>query len=219
MELTTLKVNEIFYSLQGEGKRSGEATIFIRLSGCNLECPFCDTKGHEDGRKMSISYIAMELEQIGHNYIVWTGGEPLKQLTTEILRYFNKLGYRQGIETNGTIPLDAVEGIVEHLTISPKKQFEFFGEGSNTILLKNESGELKISLSDYASVEIRLPVDNDTVIPKMPFVLDNVDLYLSPIFDKNNKPIQSNIDRCVCLCKMIPQWKLSLQIHKIINIP
>jgi len=83
-----LKIKEIFYSLQGEGQRAGEASIFIRLAGCNLNCLFCDTDW-SGGYKLSILQIEKEINKFPCRWIVWTGGEPTLQLTDEIISYFD----------------------------------------------------------------------------------------------------------------------------------
>ncbi|MDR2805554.1 MAG: 7-carboxy-7-deazaguanine synthase QueE, partial [Dysgonamonadaceae bacterium] len=91
-----LNVNEIFYSLQGEGARQGEASIFIRLSGCNLKCSFCDTD-YAESKEMNLGQILTILKQFPCQWIVWTGGEPALQLTDEILLFFKKQGYLQAV--------------------------------------------------------------------------------------------------------------------------
>ena len=96
-----LKVNEIFYSLQGEGGRQGEASIFIRLTGCNLACDFCDTD-FEDGKEMSLNEILTIIQAYPCRWIIWTGGEPTLQLTDKVLVFFRREGYLQAIESNGT---------------------------------------------------------------------------------------------------------------------
>ena len=94
-------VNEIFYSLQGEGLNMGRASIFIRLSKCNLSCSFCDTE-YESGTEMSLEELRDHIAQWPCRRIIWTGGEPTLQLTEEVVAYFKALGYHQSIETNGT---------------------------------------------------------------------------------------------------------------------
>ena len=106
-----LNISEIFYSLQGEGARIGVPTVFIRLQGCKTKnaCAasgiVCDTE-FESGKEWSIKEVLQWLRDNanGCNEITWTGGEPLDQLTDEIVAYFKNLGYYQAIETSGLKP-------------------------------------------------------------------------------------------------------------------
>jgi organic radical activating enzyme len=86
-----LNVNEIFYSLQGEGGRTGQASIFIRLAKCNLACSFCDTD-FERGVKMSLEEVFKEIEKYNCKWIIWTGGEPALQLNDKIVAFFKERG-------------------------------------------------------------------------------------------------------------------------------
>ena len=191
-----LIVNEIFYSLQGEGARAGRPSIFIRLSKCNLLCSFCDTE-FELGKEMSLEDIQNEIEKFGCKWIVWTGGEPTLQLTDEMVAFFNNKGYLQAIETNGTRKVP--QGI-DYITCSPKQHFE------------------RIKALIPHAHELRFPVVKGDPLPDISILPDADNYFLSPIFDgpKMNK---DNIDYCVQLIKENPQWSLSVQLHKLINIP
>ena len=103
-DTTQLKVSEIFYSLQGEGRRAGEASIFVRLAGCDLACSFCDTEFESRG-VMTLKELHGRIGKVPGRWIVWTGGEPTLQLTPEIIAHFKSLGYWQAIETNGNRPV------------------------------------------------------------------------------------------------------------------
>ncbi len=118
----TLKIAEIFASLQGEGLRQGEPTIFVRLAGCNLRCAFCDTKrARRAGRDVAVVDIAAEVERLrGECPAAWvclTGGEPLAQDVAPLIRRLKRSGLRVQVETNGTF--DCPPG-VDWLTVSPK---------------------------------------------------------------------------------------------------
>jgi 7-carboxy-7-deazaguanine synthase len=104
----TLRIAEIFASVQGEGLRQGEATIFVRLAGCNLRCPFCDTKSAwGGGRPMSPSEVAAAVRRLRKRWpAAWvdiTGGEPLLQDLGPLVRILRGRGFRIQVETNGTI--------------------------------------------------------------------------------------------------------------------
>ena len=112
-----LNVNEIFYSLQGEGGRVGEPSIFIRLTECNLACSFCDTDFAE-GDDMTLEQIGDVISAYPCKWIIWTGGEPTIQLNDAHVAFFKEKGYKQAIETNGT---RRVPSMIDYITCSPKK--------------------------------------------------------------------------------------------------
>lgn len=190
-----LIVNEIFYSLQGEGGRSGEASIFIRLTKCNLACSFCDTD-FVDGDVMTIDEILEEIKQYPCKWIIWTGGEPTIQLKDEYLAVFRKHGYKQAIETNGT---RLVPSLIDYITCSPKQDYETI---KSRIPVVNE---------------IRIPVKVGDTIPDTSIFPKADNYFLSPIFDGDKINLE-NVDYCVEQIKLNSQWKLSLQVHKLIHI-
>jgi len=200
----TLKVKEIFYSIQGEGKRTGEASIFIRLSNCNLNCHYCDTDWNT-GTPMTLEEILKKVKQYKANWIVWTGGEPTLQLTDQIIGWFKYHGYKQAIETNGT---NRIPGGIDYVACSPKVgltklQDTFTNSFVNEFRYPLSSGQKPPSLNDlwFAAPE---------------------NLYVSPIFMGKEKE-RLDIDRenvlwCVDFVKRNPEWKLSMQVHKFIDI-
>jgi organic radical activating enzyme len=123
-----LKISEIFFSIQGEGLRQGEPTIFIRLSGCNLRCAFCDTKhAWREGRPLSIPHILEKVDQLRHRYPVYwaclTGGEPLLQDVKGLVQALKKKRLMIQVETNATLfrPVGA-----DWYSISPKPPEYFY---------------------------------------------------------------------------------------------
>jgi organic radical activating enzyme len=118
----TLKTIEIFASVQGEGLRQGEPTIFVRLAGCNLRCGFCDTKkAWRSGREISVDTIVKEVGRLRRDFpatwVCLTGGEPLAQNVGPLVRRLHDEGLKVQIETNGTFP---PEQGADWLTVSPK---------------------------------------------------------------------------------------------------
>ena len=109
-------VNEIFYSLQGEGFYTGTPAIFLRFAGCNRQCSFCDTD-HHHGRQMSGEEIADACAAFPRRHLVVTGGEPLLQLDSDLLRRLKAKGFYVQIETNGSLPAPPE---VDWVTCSPK---------------------------------------------------------------------------------------------------
>lgn len=190
-----LYINEIFYSLQGEGARQGSANIFIRLAGCNLKCSFCDTKFND-----SKLYLLGELQNELQKYypcknIIWTGGEPTLQLTNEIVDYFKELGYYQSIETNGS---NYIPSNIDYISISPKVN------------------NIHSSISKVNEVRLLYPYFfNKWSTIDFNFIYD--DLYISPAFNNLNVNYYL-INECINIVKENPRWKLSIQIHKLLNI-
>lgn len=114
------KVNEIFYSIQGEGYFTGTPAVFIRFSGCNIQCSFCDTI-HQEGRLMSDEEILSEVGRFPARHIVITGGEPGLQVTVELVELLRQQGKFVQIETNGTV---ALPENIDWVTCSPKAGHE-----------------------------------------------------------------------------------------------
>lgn len=195
-------INEIFYSLQGEGAQMGQPSIFIRLSKCNLRCSFCDTE-FESGREMSLEEIRDTIAQYPGRRIIWTGGEPTLQLTEEAVAYFKALGYYQSIETNGT--RRPPRGL-DYITCSPKKE---------------ALGVLHRSFPEGVD-EFRFPVGKDLDLP--PAIEDLPparDYLVSPIFvgDSWGEVDPEAVQLCVEYVLANPRWRLSIQAHKLIHIP
>ena len=111
------KINEIFYSLQGEGYYTGTPAIFIRFSGCNLKCSFCDTQ-HEDGKLMSDKEIIAEVTKYPAPTVILTGGEPSLWIDSGFIDLLHRAGKYVCIETNGTHPLP---NNIDWVTCSPKQ--------------------------------------------------------------------------------------------------
>lgn len=197
-----LRVSEIFYSLQGEGARIGTPTIFIRLQGCKAKNACfaagikCDTE-FESGKEMSVQDIIFWIvsNAKGCNEITWTGGEPLDQLTEEIISYFKKNNYYQAIETSGLHP--APNGL-DFICVSPKV--------AEHVIKKNFPKGVS---------ELRYVRHKGQSIPEPSITADHY--WLSPHSD--GFTINSeNMKHCIDLCIENPKWKLSLQNHKLWNI-
>lgn len=204
--MQTLKVNEIFYSLQGEGYRAGHPSIFVRLAGCDLSCKFCDTE-FESGEEMrpeellgAIQMCIAATLSIDHpeagRWIVWTGGEPALQLTDAHVEFFKDIGYQQAIETNGNHPMP---GGLDWIACSPKV-------AEHVVKKNHPNGVDELRYVRHA---------NQFGIPE-PLVEAN-EYYLSPMFD-GDKPNRENLTHCINLCLKNPKWNLSIQSHKLFSI-
>lgn len=187
-----MKVNEIFYSLQGEGHFTGTAAVFLRLSGCNLACSFCDTL-HQDGRQYTDQEILQQIREYPSRHVVITGGEPALQLTSEFVDLLHDNGYFVQVETNGTIP---VPENVDWITCSPKSR----------PICYRAVNELKVVFQDDGDDFSRF----DTVEAGC--------RYLQPC-DVNDVERNAAITgHCIEFIKRNPQWRLSLQTHKILGM-
>ena len=112
------KINEIFYSLQGEGYHTGTPAVFIRFSGCNLKCAFCDTR-HEEGTLMTDEAILAEVQKYPARMVILTGGEPSLWIDEAFVDLLHQAGKYICIETNGTCPLPPG---IDWVTCSPKRE-------------------------------------------------------------------------------------------------
>ena len=193
------KVNEIFYSLQGEGYNTGTASVFIRLSGCNLRCTFCDTR-HEEGTIMSLPEI---VEQVMHYpqapLIVLTGGEPSLWIDDDFVMGLKQLtGKRIAIETNGTHPLP--HGI-DWVTLSPKTGL---GNSGDVPVVLTRCDELKVVYLGQDLAQYNTITANHR--------------YLQPCWVNDKEQRLSNMRATVQAVLDNPQWRLSLQTHRILDI-
>lgn len=205
-EIKGLRVSEIFYSLQGEGQRTGEPSVFIRLQGCSAKHACyasgirCDTE-FESGKEMSLEYLHRWIQNNaqGCRAIIWTGGEPLDQLTDDHTRYFKDLGYYQCLETSGLkSPVDHLDYIV----ISPKV--------AEHVIIRSFADQFK-STGKHCQ-EIRWVRHKGQDIPQTNLTADYY--CLSPHF--NGSEIDpENLNHVIQLCLNHPTWRLSLQNHKI----
>jgi len=191
-----MKINEIFYSLQGEGHFTGRPAVFVRFAGCNLRCPFCDTD-FSSFREMNVAEVLKALSAYPSRFVILTGGEPSLQLTADFVMALKEAGYFIAIETNGTHPLPAG---IDWITLSPKSAFVKHAE-----VVLEHCNELKL-------------VYNGKMNPADFLSLKAENYYLQPCDTGNEMAnaviLQSTID----YCKQHPEWSLSLQMHKVVGI-
>lgn len=191
------KVNEIFYSLQGEGYFVGTPAVFVRFSGCNLRCPFCDTQ-HAKHTEMTISEIVAEIDRYPAETVILTGGEPSLVVDKEMVEAIKAEHRFVAIETNGTHQLP---DNIDWITLSPK--FDVEGQEDAKVVIPL-CDELKVvyrgqDLSQYDGIATNLR-------------------FLQPIDTGNDAMNRSICAATVRACLENPKWRLSLQIHKLLNI-
>jgi 7-carboxy-7-deazaguanine synthase len=206
-------VKEIYYTLQGEGARAGRAAVFLRFAGCNLwsgresdraaaTCNFCDTDfvgtdGPGGGKFASAENLAAAVAEkwpdpTGKPYVVCTGGEPMLQLDADLVTALHDCGFEIGVETNGTA--EAPSGL-DWVCVSPKAD-----------------APLVIRSGD----ELKLVFPQRSVNPAKFTALDFRHFFLQPMA---GPLLAENTRAALTYCLAHPQWRLSLQTHKLIGIP
>ena len=208
----TYSVKEIFYTLQGEGAQAGRPAVFCRFSGCNLWsglerdratslCSFCDTDfiGTDGGGKFSAPNELADAiarhwpaDAGGRPYVVCTGGEPLLQLDERVIEALHERGFEVAVETNGTQP--APEGL-DWICVSPK---------SAAPVLLDHGDELKLVFPQREAMPERFAA------------LRFRHFFLQPMDGADRL---CNTRLAVDYCKAHPQWRLSVQMHKLVGIP
>ena len=194
------RINEIFYSLQGEGFYTGTPAVFVRFSGCNLRCAFCDTQ-HQAGEMFSLQEIVSEVNRYPvAPLLVLTGGEPSLFIDEAFVAELKqKTGKKIAIETNGTRPLPSN---LDWVTFSPKTAFD---GGDLEPCVLTHCDELKVvylgqDLAQYDDIEAKYR-------------------FLQPCFVEDLEQRKANMQACVEAVKRHPNWRLSLQVHRVLNIP
>ena len=207
-------IKEIFYTLQGEGAQAGRPAVFCRFAGCNLwsgreqdragaVCKFCDTDfvgtdGVLGGKYAEAADVARTINDQWpsaipiNKYVVFTGGEPLLQLDAALIASMHDAGFEIAIETNGTMPVP--EG-VDWVCVSPKW---------DAPLCVQEGDELKVVI----------PQSGQSLEAYEPLRFDH--FFLQPM---DGPQLDANTRLAIALCKQNPKWKLSLQTHKLLQIP
>jgi 7-carboxy-7-deazaguanine synthase (Cx14CxxC type) len=210
----TYSVKEIYYTLQGEGAQTGRAAVFLRFAGCNLwsglekdrseaVCRFCDTDfvgidGPNGGKFFDAASLARAVRAQwpdharGKPYVVCTGGEPLLQLDSAAIAAFKSQGFEIGIETNGTLLPPAG---IDWICVSPKAD-----------------AEQKLKRGD----ELKLVFPQDKAPPERFADQNFTHFFLQPM---DNDARAANTKAATAYCLSHPQWRLSLQTHKLLGIP
>ncbi len=206
-------ISEIFFSLQMEGSFIGYPAIFIRFSGCNLSCDFCDTKYALSGGIMTEDYEIYErISDFNAQRIIFTGGEPA--LYDDFMLYFMKKynTYKFFLETNGTIFIKKSIGRFYHIVVSPK----FFAIDEDVLSQYKQKAK---------SVEFKFLINNEQDIKKAEALCKKLDLYpatLQPVFD-NGQSVEKYIKKIKMLTEAFKHSELTdknvrliAQNHKII---
>jgi 7-carboxy-7-deazaguanine synthase len=197
----SLPVMETFYSLQGEGFYQGNAAYFIRLAGCNIGCHWCDVKESWDANAhpfKKIDVLVKEAQSYPSKIVIVTGGEPLMHDLGLLTYELKNNGFRTHIETSGAYPLT---GSWDWICLSPKK----FKEPLKEVCKKAD--ELKIIVYNRSDFEFAEKYKS--------LVGEACQLYLQPEWEKKSEMLP----RVIEYIKQHPEWKMSLQTHKYMQIP
>jgi 7-carboxy-7-deazaguanine synthase len=209
-------IQDIYLTIQGEGPFHGEAAIFIRMAGCNFQCPGCDTDYTSTRTKMNPHEVVKKCQQIGKGYlVVLTGGEPFRQNITLMVKHLLRSGYRVQIETNGTLYLEGFP--YHHLNVfivcSPKA-------GINP----------KLPVDYYKYVIDADHVDETDGLPSSVLGLEgrpgrpfedqwgNVPIYIQPMDSDDLEVTKKNISAAIDSVLKF-RYRLCLQSHKLIGLP
>ena len=195
------RVNDIFYSLQGEGANVGRAAVFIRFAGCNLRCSFCDTE-FESFRDMTADEIMQAIAPFESRFVVLSGGEPTIQVDEAFVDLLHAHGYEVAMESNGTLPSPRN---LDWLTVSPKRPIKK-GWGSEA----KRPDEIKIVFTSAEDIE--------TICSSIELTSIGATLYLQPCDTGDAEQNRRIVASCVDYIKRHPEWRLSLQTHKLIGI-
>lgn len=220
MRNTVYHINEIFYSLQGEGFHTGRPAVFVRFAGCNLRCPFCDTD-FSHSEPMTAEQIARRVFDYSthpHTLIVLTGGEPSLQVDNELVDALHAHQQTVTIETNGTRP---VPDNIDWVTLSPKA---VPADESKVVLTQADevkvvlSHESKVVLTQADEVKVVFTESTEKLLPLWRTTIRASHYYLQPCAQPGTEPIRANTEAVVEYILSHPDWKLSLQTHKYLHI-
>ena len=193
------RINEWFYSLQGEGMRAGTPNVFLRFSKCNLRCTKekegfdCDTE-FVSGEEWTLDQIVKNLKELSPSctWVILTGGEPTLQVDDELIDRLHQEGYKLAIESNGTNPISEK---IDWITISPKTA--------------------EHTIKQRIAHEVKYVRSFGQGIPETSVEAKNY--LISPAFEGDHLP-PKNLEWCIQLVKKNPQWRLSFQVHKFLGV-
>lgn len=214
-----MRINDIFYSLQGEGYNTGRAAVFVRFAGCNLRCSFCDTE-FDSYREMTPDEVVAEVASCGSTLanqplplVVLTGGEPTLQVDEAFVDLLHQHGYEVAMESNGTRPAPRN---LDWLTVSPKT----LPQPPSRSATQGDAcpeGLKKGKAADEVKIVFTTKDDVERLLPHLSLLLEGggARLFLQPCDTGDPQRNEIVTISCIAYIKQHPQWRLSLQTHKL----
>lgn len=219
--MKSYRINEVFYSLQGEGVRAGTANVFVRFSGCNLTCTRdgeagfdCDTE-FTSGRTFTAEELLAEAMRVGGTCrsVIFTGGEPMLHLDDELLRAFKRLASAPG-NASGRTPLDGIW----HIAVETNGTLDLPSNGIDWVCVSPKSAEHTLRVKRAS--EVKYVRHAGQGIPRPTIEADHY--LISPAFETLIgpsgqpvfRPLPDALAWCIQLVKENPKWRLSVQQHK-----
>lgn len=199
-------IKELFGpTLQGEGAHAGTPCVFLRFAVCNLACAWCDTDFRPEGaQRMSAEAIVsrlLELDVHRSRMVVVTGGEPTLHWDVALAEAMRAAGFRVHMESNGTRPLRAP---VDWLTVSPKPRWHQPGDS------------LVLTQADECKVIVESDAHPDEALLERYEAMAFTHRFLQPCMDERHR---EHLARAIALATARPRWRVSLQLHKILDLP
>ena len=205
--MSTLRINEIFYSIQGESSRIGMPTVFVRLTGCPMRCTYCDTAyAFHDGQQKEIEEIIQEIKKFETNYVTVTGGEPLAQKNCiDLMNQLCELGYKVSLETGGALDIKDVHSKVKIIldVKTPKSNEDKNNFWPNLSNIRTND-EIKFVIQDYEDFSWSMDI-----IEK--YQLNQNQILFSPVYN-----VLANEQLAEWILKHQLNVRLQLQLHKIL---
>ena len=205
--MSTLRINEIFYSIQGESSRIGMPTVFVRLTGCPMRCTYCDTAyAFHEGQQKEIQEIIQEIKKFDTNYVTVTGGEPLAQKNCiELMNQLCELGYLVSLETGGALDIKDVHLKVKIIldVKTPKSNEDKNNFWPNLSNIRTND-EIKFVIQDYKDFTWSMDI-----IEK--YQLNQNQILFSPVYK-----VLANEQLAEWILKHQLNVRLQLQLHKIL---
>ena len=205
--MSTLRINEIFYSIQGESSRIGMPTVFVRLTGCPMRCTYCDTAyAFHEGQQKEIEEIIKEVKKFDTNYVTVTGGEPLAQKNCiDLMNQLCELGYQVSLETGGGLDIRDVHSKVKIIldVKTPKSNEDKNNFWPNLANIRTND-EIKFVIQDYEDFSWSMDI-----IEK--YHLNQSQILFSPVYK-----VLANEQLAEWILKHQLNVRLQLQLHKIL---
>ncbi|AKO64894.1 7-carboxy-7-deazaguanine synthase [Methylophilales bacterium MBRSG12] len=205
--MSTLRINEIFYSIQGESSRIGMPTVFVRLTGCPMRCTYCDTAyAFHEGQQQEIEEVIQEIKKFDTNYVTVTGGEPLAQKNCiDLMNQLCELGYQVSLETGGALDIKDVHAKVKIiLDVKTPKSNEDKNNFWPNLANIRANDEIKFVIQDYEDFSWSIDI-----IEK--YQLNQSQILFSPVHN-----VLANKQLAEWILKHQLNVRLQLQLHKIL---